>query len=112
VALVEEFRLDSPTRWSGLDRRRFAGHALVKPAGELVVLGGTDEQKAHWLKMASEVLPATVFTEPAHTDMRYFARSEQGRESRDSKFANRTSFAPETASAKHNERNRNRTKIK
>ncbi|MFT3975793.1 MAG: acyl-CoA dehydrogenase family protein, partial [Sphingomonas bacterium] len=35
-------------------------------AGELIVLGGTDAQKAHWLpKIASgEVLPTAVFTEP------------------------------------------------
>ena len=35
-------------------------------AGELIVLGGTMEQKAHWLpKIASgEVLPTAVFTEP------------------------------------------------
>jgi (2S)-methylsuccinyl-CoA dehydrogenase len=35
-------------------------------AGELIVLGGTEEQKAHWLpKIASgEVLPTAVFTEP------------------------------------------------
>ena len=35
-------------------------------AGELIVLGGTTEQKAHWLpKIASgEVLPTAVFTEP------------------------------------------------
>ena len=35
-------------------------------AGELILLGGTDEQKAHWLpKIASgEVLPTAVFTEP------------------------------------------------
>jgi len=35
-------------------------------AGELIVLGGTAEQKAHWLpKIASgEVLPTAVFTEP------------------------------------------------
>jgi (2S)-methylsuccinyl-CoA dehydrogenase len=35
-------------------------------AGELIVLGGTPEQKAHWLrKIASgEVLPTAVFTEP------------------------------------------------
>lgn len=35
-------------------------------AGELIVLGGTDEQKAHWLpKIASgEVRPTAVFTEP------------------------------------------------
>jgi (2S)-methylsuccinyl-CoA dehydrogenase len=35
-------------------------------AGELIVLGGTDEQKAEWLpKIASgEVLPTAVFTEP------------------------------------------------
>jgi alkylation response protein AidB-like acyl-CoA dehydrogenase len=35
-------------------------------AGELIVLGGTDQQKAHWLpKIASgEVLPTAVFTEP------------------------------------------------
>ena len=35
-------------------------------AGELIVHGGTDEQKAHWLpRIASgEVLPTAVFTEP------------------------------------------------
>src|SRR5262249_19896326 len=35
-------------------------------AGELIVHGGTDEQKSHWLpKIASgEVLPTAVFTEP------------------------------------------------
>jgi len=35
-------------------------------AGELIVMGGTDEQKAYWLpKIASgEVLPTAVFTEP------------------------------------------------
>ena len=35
-------------------------------AGELIRLGGTDEQKAHWLpKLASgEILPTAVFTEP------------------------------------------------
>jgi (2S)-methylsuccinyl-CoA dehydrogenase len=35
-------------------------------AGELIVLGGTPEQKAHWLpKIASgEVPPTAVFTEP------------------------------------------------
>jgi (2S)-methylsuccinyl-CoA dehydrogenase len=35
-------------------------------AGELIVLGGTEAQKAHWLpKIASgEVLPTAVFTEP------------------------------------------------
>ena len=35
-------------------------------AGELILLGGTDEQKAHWLpKIArGEVLPTAVFTEP------------------------------------------------
>lgn len=35
-------------------------------AGELIVMGGTDDQKAHWLpKIASgEVLPTAVFTEP------------------------------------------------
>ncbi len=35
-------------------------------AGELIVLGGTDAQKAHWLpRIASgEVLPTAVFTEP------------------------------------------------
>ncbi len=35
-------------------------------AGELITLGGTDAQKAHWLpKIASgEVLPTAVFTEP------------------------------------------------
>lgn len=35
-------------------------------AGELIVLGGTEEQKQHWLpKIASgEVLPTAVFTEP------------------------------------------------
>ncbi|WP_260580386.1 acyl-CoA dehydrogenase family protein [Sphingopyxis sp. PET50] len=35
-------------------------------AGELIVLGGTDEQKAHWLpRIASgEILPTAVFTEP------------------------------------------------
>jgi (2S)-methylsuccinyl-CoA dehydrogenase len=35
-------------------------------AGELIVLGGTDEQRAHWLpRIASgEVLPTAVFTEP------------------------------------------------
>jgi (2S)-methylsuccinyl-CoA dehydrogenase len=35
-------------------------------AGELIVFGGTDEQKAHWLpRIASgEVLPTAVFTEP------------------------------------------------
>jgi len=35
-------------------------------AGELIVMSGTDEQKAHWLrKIASgEVLPTAVFTEP------------------------------------------------
>ena len=35
-------------------------------AGELIVLGGTAEQKAHWLpKIASgEILPTAVFTEP------------------------------------------------
>jgi (2S)-methylsuccinyl-CoA dehydrogenase len=35
-------------------------------AGELIVMGGTDVQKAHWLpKIASgEVLPTAVFTEP------------------------------------------------
>ena len=35
-------------------------------AGELIVLGGTSEQKAHWLpKIArGEVLPTAVFTEP------------------------------------------------
>jgi (2S)-methylsuccinyl-CoA dehydrogenase len=35
-------------------------------AGELIVVGGTDQQKAHWLpKIASgEVLPTAVFTEP------------------------------------------------
>jgi (2S)-methylsuccinyl-CoA dehydrogenase len=35
-------------------------------AGELITLGGTDEQKAHWLpRIASgEVLPTAVFTEP------------------------------------------------
>ncbi|HMO77220.1 MAG TPA: acyl-CoA dehydrogenase family protein [Sphingopyxis sp.] len=35
-------------------------------AGELIVLGGTEEQKTHWLpKIASgEILPTAVFTEP------------------------------------------------
>ncbi len=35
-------------------------------AGELIALGGTDQQKAHWLpRIASgEVLPTAVFTEP------------------------------------------------
>jgi (2S)-methylsuccinyl-CoA dehydrogenase len=35
-------------------------------AGELIAMGGTDEQKAHWLpRIASgEVLPTAVFTEP------------------------------------------------
>ena len=35
-------------------------------AGELIRLGGTEEQKAHWLpKLASgEILPTAVFTEP------------------------------------------------
>ena len=35
-------------------------------AGELIRLGGTDEQKAYWLpKLASgEILPTAVFTEP------------------------------------------------
>ena len=35
-------------------------------AGELIVLGGTDEQKAHWLPLiaSGEVLPTAVFTEP------------------------------------------------
>jgi (2S)-methylsuccinyl-CoA dehydrogenase len=35
-------------------------------AGELIRLGGTEEQKAHWLpKIASgEILPTAVFTEP------------------------------------------------
>jgi len=35
-------------------------------AGELIVLGGTPEQKAHWLPLiaSGEVLPTAVFTEP------------------------------------------------
>ncbi|KFG90893.1 Isobutyryl-CoA dehydrogenase [Sphingobium herbicidovorans NBRC 16415] len=35
-------------------------------AGELIVLGGTDEQKAHWLPLiaSGEILPTAVFTEP------------------------------------------------
>ncbi len=35
-------------------------------AGELIVLGGTDDQKAHWLPRIAggEILPCAVFTEP------------------------------------------------
>ncbi|WP_411341233.1 acyl-CoA dehydrogenase family protein [Sphingopyxis sp. J-6] len=35
-------------------------------AGELIVLGGTDAQKAHWLPLiaSGEILPTAVFTEP------------------------------------------------
>ncbi|MEZ5751402.1 MAG: acyl-CoA dehydrogenase family protein [Paracoccaceae bacterium] len=46
-------------------RRGFAGHAL-EIAAELILAGGTPEQKAQWLpKLASaEILPTAVFTEP------------------------------------------------